>query len=822
MIQPNSKDSEHRLVIIGGVAGGASAAARARRLNEHAKITLIERGPDVSFANCGLPYYIGGEIQDRSRLAVQTPQSLMSMLNIEVLNLTEATEINREHKQVKVRYLESKDEDTLEYDTLILAPGAAPLRPPLPGVDHKLVYTLRNLQDMDRLKEKIETVDSIVIAGAGFIGLEVAEQLANLGKQVSVVELQSQILPQVDPEIARPAEERLTEEGVKLVLGDGISRFEDKEGSIITELASGKQIESGMVLLSIGVRPESQLAKEAGLEIGPRGHIVVDAYQQTSDPAIYAAGDAVQTIDAITGQPTAVPLGGPANRQGRTAADHIFMGDQALPYPGSLGTAIVRVFDTVIGITGFSEKRLKAAKMDYKTTTVTATDHAGYYPGAMQMTLKIAWNPNDGKLLGAQAVGVNGIDKRIDVIATALRAGMTIQDLCHLELAYAPPFGAAKDIVNIAGFSAMNLEDELYDAVYELPDAEAAQIVDVRPPELATMKPIEGSRNIPFAKLRDRLNELDREKPVVTVCALGKTSYFASRVLNQEGFKAQSLVGGMTVMPTKETKNDPTPMQTNDKPKIENQPSSISADSIVKLDATGLACPGPIMRVKQSVDQLEAGQVLEVSATDSGFMKDLPAYAKNAGLELLDISREAGVITGKVRKLATESVPATSDEASANNGTTLVVFSQDMDKALASLVIANGALAMGKEVTMFFTFWGLNVLRKESGATPKGKSFMDHMFGWMMPKGMGKLPLSNMHMGGMGTKMMKWRMASKNLPNVHGLMQSAREQGARMVACSMSMEAMGIRQEELLDDIEVGGVADFLDATNHSKANLFV
>lgn len=537
-----SKNPE-TLVIIGGVAGGASAAARARRHSERTHIIVIERGPDVSFANCGLPYHIGGEIAKRDELELQTPQSLRALLNLDVRTMTEAVAVDPGSKQVTVRSLEDGSETKLSYDKLVLAPGASPLRPPLEGIDSPKVLTLRNLQDMDRIMAMVAEVDHVAIIGAGFIGLEMAEQLQHIGKSVSVVELQPQVLPQLDPEIARPLENALRDKGVELILGDGIEGFEEDENGIAAKLKSGRRLETGLVVLSIGVRPENQLAKDAGLELGSRGHIAVDAYQRTSDPDIYAVGDACETADPILGQRTAIPLGGPANRQGRTAADHIFLGDGALPYPGSIGTSIVRVFDRAAGITGLSEARARAAGVPYQTVTVNGPSHASYFPGAKTITLKLVWSPEDGRVLGAQASGTDGVDKRLDVVATALRGKLTIDDFCHLELAYAPPFGSAKDVLNVAGFAACNIRDGYLLPVPDLASA-GAQVVDVRPAATAAKQPVPGARNIPLPQVRSRLDELDRSQPVYVICQMGKTSYFAARILANNGFEAHSILGG--------------------------------------------------------------------------------------------------------------------------------------------------------------------------------------------------------------------------------------------------------------------------------------
>ncbi len=534
------------LVVVGGVAAGASAAARARRLSEIASITLIERGPDVSFANCGLPYFVGGEIKQRDALAVQTPQTLKALLALDVRTSTEVTAIDRAAKLVHLRNLASGTTESLPYDKLVLAPGAVPVRPALPGIDDPRIFTLRSLQDMDRIKAAAAKAQRVAVIGAGFIGLEMAEQFVHLGKQVTLVELTEQVLPPLDRPMTRLLEDELRKHQVELVLGDRVAAFEAGD-PLICRLASGRAVTADLVVLSIGVRPDSALARDAGLALGNHGHIRVNGFMQTNDPDIYAAGDVVETEDFITGEPATVPLGGPANRQGRLIADHIFHPAETKSYQGALGTAIVRVFEVAAGLTGWTEKRLRAASRPYRTVTVNDNHHAGYFPGAKPLLVKLLWDPQNDRVLGAQVTGLAGVDKRLDVIATALAGSLTIDDLAQLELAYAPPFGAAKDIVNLAGFAACNVRDGLVVTTDALPDDSAVQIVDARPAPLVQSHPLPRNHviNIPLGQLRARLGELDRTRPVVTVCALGKTSYFAARILAQNGFQVSSLTGGI-------------------------------------------------------------------------------------------------------------------------------------------------------------------------------------------------------------------------------------------------------------------------------------
>lgn len=820
-------DKKIRLVIVGGVAAGAATAARSRRLNEEAEIIILEKGFDVSFANCGLPYYIGEEIKDRSRLSVQTPESLRALLNIDVRTRHEAISIDPVRKSIEVKDLENNLIYKLPYDKLVLAPGASPLRPSIPGIDDHRVLTLRNLKDMDRIKELSNSSSKILVVGAGFIGLEMVEAFRKLDKEVTLVELQDQVLPQMDREMTQGITRSLKENNVELILGDGISSFKSSKEFITAILASGKTVDAELVILSIGVRPDSDLASKAGLKLGERGSIVTDEFMMTSYPDIYAAGDVVETRDRVFSKPINVALGGPANRQGRTIADHIFMNSKALPYPGSLGTAIVRVFDEVAALTGWTEKRLKQFKIPYRTTTVTDFQHAQYYPGALPITLKILWSEEDLRILGAQCFGIDGVDKRIDLISTAITGRLTIKDLAHLELSYAPPFGSAKDLVNIAGFSALNLSNDLLDPVYEMPNDPSIEILDPRPKAKADISPLKGACCVPLSTLRDRLNELDKSKEYLTVCDLGKMSYFAARILKQAGFKVKSLSGGIKALENYKSSVE-IELEKQSKSSFKENLKNLSSNSspkIIKLDATGISCPGPIMRIREEADKLMVGEHLEIKASDPGFKNDIAAFSKMNGFELISLHSQKGIHTALIKKLGSPTNASLDQGFSINQlksgGATLACFSSDMDKVMACLTIANGAAAMGNPVTIFFTFWGLNALRK-SNYSPKGKGLMDTMFGLMMPKGLKELTLSRMNFGGAGTKMMKWRMSSKKLPTVDSLMEDALKNKVRLVACSMSMEAMGISADELLDGVEIGGAAEFVSEAQQSSMSLFI
>jgi NADPH-dependent 2,4-dienoyl-CoA reductase/sulfur reductase-like enzyme/rhodanese-related sulfurtransferase len=537
-----------KLLIVGGVAGGASAAARARRLSEDARIVLFERGPDVSFANCGLPYYIGGEITERDKLLIVTPERLQTRYKLDVRTRMSVEAIDRSAKKVRVRDLVSGREYEESYDKLILAPGAAPIRPPLPGIDLPSIFSLRNLQDVDRIKARIDQgVKQAVVIGAGFIGLELVENFVRQGIATTVVELQDQVLPPFDKEMTTPIAQELASKGVSLLLGQSAEAFVQGPDGLTVRLKSGQRLPAQLVVLGVGVRPENKLAVDAGLAVGPRGGVRVNENLQTSDPDIYAVGDAIEVKDFVTGEPTQVPLAGPANRQGRIAADHIFGRD--VRYRGTQGTAIVRVFERTAAMTGASEKVLRRAKRPYRKVYVHPTNHAGYYPGAEAMTLKLVFDPQGGKLLGAQAVGGAGVDKRIDVLAVAIQASMTVFDLEEMELAYSPQYGSAKDPINMAGFVAGGLlrgdhPQVDIEAVLAAPPGEHPFLVDVRTPQEFAAGHVPDAVNIPVDDLRSRLAELPRDRDIAAYCQVGQRGYLATRILIQAGFQAANIGGG--------------------------------------------------------------------------------------------------------------------------------------------------------------------------------------------------------------------------------------------------------------------------------------
>jgi NADPH-dependent 2,4-dienoyl-CoA reductase/sulfur reductase-like enzyme/peroxiredoxin family protein/rhodanese-related sulfurtransferase/TusA-related sulfurtransferase len=811
--------------VVGGVAAGASVAARARRLEENMEIVILERSAYVSFANCGLPYHIGGVIEDRAKLLLQTPQSLKALLDLDVRTGHEVLAIDRTSHCVRVREIATGREYEERYDKLALCPGAQPLRPDLQGLDHPKIFVLRNMEDMDAIKKPVDDgLKAAVIIGAGYIGVEMAENLRHRGVEVDLVEMVDQILPPLDREMVAPVEEHMRRHGVRLHLGTAAAAFHDAQGRVVVELKNGKRLEADMVILSAGVRPDVRLAREAGLELGPRGGIRVDPHMRTSDSDIFAAGDAVEVAHTVMPDAWLIPLAGPANRQGRVAAENICGRNTA--YDSTQGTSIVKVFDMTAGGTGATEKNLLRAKRPYRKAYLHPSGHAGYYPGTAAMAVKVLFDPGDGRLLGAQVAGFDGVDKRIDVFAMAVRAGLTVYDLEGQELAYAPPFGSAKDPVNMAGFVAANIlrGDVLTWYAEEFPEkTENAMIIDVRSPLEFEAGHIPGALNIPLGDLRARIKELPADGPLRLYCKVGFRSYLACRMLVQRGFKdAASLSGGITTFQAWHRSEREEALPPPFLAYAEEQMAARAAPSgrVVEVDCTGLQCPGPIMRLKKEMESLAVGDEIVVRASDQGFFTDAPAWSLSQGHGVVEVAQKGAVVEARIRKGIKATPPPTVAGARPNKKT-FVVFSGDLDRVLAAFIIANGALAMGSEVTMFFTFWGLNALRK-STPPPVEKGLMDRMFGMMMPRGANRLKLSNMNMGGMGTAMMKKVMQDKNVQSLPTLMDAAQKGGVRIIACTMSMEIMGIRREELLDGVELGGVAMFLGEADRSGATLFI
>ncbi|MBR0081764.1 MAG: FAD-dependent oxidoreductase [Clostridia bacterium] len=817
---------QRKTVIIGGVAGGASCAARLRRLDADREIVILERGAYISYANCGLPYHVGDVIKNRGALLLMTPERMWERFRIDVRVQNEVTEIDREKKTVTVRKTETGEVYEQPYDDLVIATGSSPLRPRIPGIDNPKIRTLWTVPDTDEIRSMVQsgTIKTAAVIGGGFIGLEMAENLRHAGLEVSLIEALDQVMAPVDFELAQMLHENIRSHGVKLYLSDGVDSFAEQGEQVLVKLKSGTEVTADMVILSIGVRANNALAKEAGLKLNERGGIIVDEHMRTEDPSIYAVGDVIEVEDFVFKGRTMVPLAGPANKQGRIVADVLAGRDSA--YKGTQGSSVAKVFDLTVASTGANEKTLKKRGMekgkDYESLIITQNSHAGYYPGATPMTLKILFAPDTGRIFGAQIVGREGVDKRIDTIGVAMRLNGTVSDLKDLELAYAPPYSSAKDPVNMAGYVAENIRTGLvkiapYDAPATDPDA---VLLDVREEAEVMAFAVPNAVNIPLGKLRERLSELDPEKRIIVFCGIGVRAYTGARILNQNGFNnVEVYPGGVRMYQANYPEPEEEPIA-DTKKEVPMEQATVT--NKITLNCCGMQCPGPIMEVFKSVKDMKDGELLEVSASDPGFAKDIVSWCKRTGNTLVSNEERDGAYVATIRRGT--NAPAVQKTASVEalpKGKTIIVFDGDMDKVLASFVIANGALAMGRPVTMFFTFWGLTALRKTE-KVPVKKNFIEKMFGVMLPKGAGKLKLSKMNMGGMGTAMMKGIMKDKNIDSLETMMKKAMESGVKIIACSMSMDVMGIRPEELIDGVEIGGVGTYLGDAEESDVNLFI
>ncbi|HAU36104.1 MAG TPA: pyridine nucleotide-disulfide oxidoreductase, partial [Phycisphaerales bacterium] len=692
-----------RIVIVGGVAGGASCAARARRLSEDAEIVLLERGEHISFANCGMPYHIGGVIAKRDRLLVQTPDGMRKRYRIDVRTRHEAVAIDREAREVRVRNLSDGKEFALPYDVLVLSPGAEPVRPGFPGADSAKVFTLRSLSDMDAIKRAVDAAapGRAVVVGGGYIGLEMAEALRHRGVEVTLVELAGQVFIAADAEMVAPVHQQLRLHGVDLRLDTSVTAIREAGAGLDVVLSTGETVACGMAILSVGVRPEVKLAREAGLEIGATGGIVVDEHMRTSDPSVFAVGDAVEVTHLVSGQAALIPLAGPANRQGRIAADNIL--GRPSEYRRTQGTAICKVFDLAIGMTGLSEKELRRLGRRCEKVFVHPASHAGYYPGAVQISLKLLFDPDDGRILGAQCVGATGVDKRIDVLAVAIRAGLTVRDLKDLELSYAPPYGSAKDAVNYAGFVASNVLDgdaaicHVADVLHPRDDQ---LLLDVRTPDEVEAGTIPGAKNIPIDELRDRLGELPRGREILIFCQVGLRGYVACRILTQNGFACRNLTGGYKTYKDvvgMEPKGPLAPLReltedTGEKaPLPPKAPAAGELAVACEIDARALQCPGPILRLKSEMETLADGQAVRIVAADPGFPADVAGWCASTGNVLADVTSDGGAFRATIVKRQAAAPAPLPCGADAAKHKSIVVFSGDFDKAMAAFIIANGA-----------------------------------------------------------------------------------------------------------------------------------
>lgn len=824
-----------KIVIVGGVAGGASAAARLRRLNEKDEIILFEKDEFTSFANCGLPYYIGNVITDRDKLIVQSVNAMKDRFAIDVRNFSEVVSFDVARKVVQVENKVTKEIYEETYDVLLLSPGASPIVPPFEGIkEATTIFTLRNIADTDAIYNYIEEKKpkNAIVVGGGFIGIEMAENLVERQIDVTLIEKMPQVLAPLDFEMAQKVHEIVSQHGVGLRLNQGVKAFKNEGHTVVLE--NGEELACDLVILAIGVKPNSNVASSANCLLGPRGHIVVDEQlrMKTIEGEVlqdhYAIGDVIEVNDFVTNTPTAIPLAWPANRQGRIVAD-IIHGD-SVTYKGSQGSAVLKVFDTCVATTGNNERTLSHKGFPHDSVIVVRGNHAGYYPNAQNITLKVIFDPETRRVLGAQAVGpLDGTEKRIDVLATVIRFKGRIDDLPDLELCYAPPFSSAKDPVNIAGYVAQNVANKKYKTIkvnqVEEVQKNDAYFLDVRTPLEFELGHIEGAINIEIDQLRNKIMDLPQSKdtPIYINCAVGLRGYLAIEVLKDYGYtNLYNLSGGYGMYESYHYSSKVVPLVRKVEKVNEEQHEMVQpthSKQTKRVDAVGLQCPGPLMVTYNAIQTIAVGDVLEVVATDYGFTVDAKKWAETNGHKLLDIVKDGSTYHVMIQK-GNKEVKENAVGKDLDNAT-IVLFSGELDKAIAAMIIALGAAAQGKKVTIFFTFWGLNLLRKQGKVQVK-KTPIEKMFGVMMPKGPKKMPLSSMNMMGMGAKMIKGIMKNKNVDQLEVMMQKAQDVGVNFMACTMSMDLMGIKEEELMDGISYGGVASYIGENDNATTTLFI
>ena len=807
-----------KVLIVGGVAGGASTATRLRRLDENLEIIIFEKGEYVSFANCGLPYHIGEVIENRESLLVQTPESLKARFNLDVRVNSEVIEVNGEDKKVKVK-TKNGEEYEENFDFLVLSPGAKPLFPSIKGIESNKIFTLRNINDMDKIKAEIKNsnIKKATVVGGGYVGVETAENLKHLGIDTTLIEAAPHILAPFDSEISNILEFELVNNGLKLMTSEKVVEFLEAENEIIIKLESGKTVTTDIVILSIGVSPDTKFLQNSGINLGEKGHILVNENLETNLKGVYALGDSILVKNYLTNQDVAIPLAGPANRQGRIVAGNIVGRNEK--YKGSLGTAIIKIFELTAASTGLNERTLKQLNIPYEKIYLHPNNHAAYYPGASPISIKALYNKENKQILGAQALGISGVDKFIDVIATSIKFKATIDDLSELELAYAPPFLSAKSPANMLGFIGQNIEDGLLEQVFmeDLKNYNEKEniILDVREELELIGGKFDNSINIPLSELRKRYNELPKDKEIWTYCAVGLRGYIASRFLSQKGYKVKNLAGGIksrekVILKAKEEEN------------LNKESNSNIGKEEDYLDLSGLSCPGPLVKIKEKIDKLQENEELKVKVSDPGFYNDIQAWSKVTKNTLLSLDKKDGLTYATLQKRKTSKVIEKNHEnviIEDKSNMTMVVFSGDLDKAIAAFIIANGALTMGKKVTMFFTFWGLSILKKKNLSK---KNFIEKMFAMMLPKNSKDLPVSKMNFFGIGAKMIRSVMKKKNIMSLEELIKKAIDSGVNITACTMSMDVMGINKEELIDGINYGGVGQYLGEAEKSNNNLFI
>jgi len=804
-----------KIVIIGGVAGGAAALTRLRKLDENNEILMIEKSGYVSFANCGLPYYIGDIIKDKEKLLIATAKFFKERFNADVKINTEVINIDKEKKELTLLNLLDNTQIIESYDKLILSLGAIPFVPPLDlePVKNK-TFDLRNIEDMDSIKDFINKnkVQNAVVIGGGFIGLEVAENLNHLGIDTSIVELLNQISPVIDYDLATIIHQNIKDNGVNLYLESQVINFDNCKVQV-KHKENIHSLEADLIIMSIGIRPNTILLKDVvDLE---RGYVVVDEYLNTSQEDIYAIGDCIAIKNHFTDQISPIPLAWHASMQGRIIADNIIK-DKKRKYSKAFGSAVLKIFDYDVASTGLNKRALLLNKIESQDVTIIRPNHASYYPGSSDLILKIHFN-REGKILGAQALG-KGVDKRIDVIATAIKGNLNIYDLQELQLVYAPPFSSSKDPVNIAGYVAENILENMYESINVIEFKEYQEkgykILDIRTEVEFNSSHIEGAIHIELDKLRDQLDKLNKNDKYIVYCRVGARGYIASRILTQNNIDNVNLSGGYTLYKHYYQEQN----SSFEIKKKTNLNQTVKIDHYI--DAKGMQCPGPLIQISKKLQEIKINETVQIEVSDIGFENDVKGYSKNSNNKIISIKKENKTLKVVLQKGNNE-VNTDTNNISNKDYQTIVMFSYDLDKAIAGFIIANGALAMGKKVSLFFTFWGLNILRKENTKV-KDKDLISKMFSFMMPKGTAKLPISNMNMAGLGAKMIDGIMKKKNVMPLSELIDTFKNNGGKIIACTMSMDIMGLTEEELIDGIEYAGVGAYLSDANLAFSNLFI
>lgn len=792
-----------KIVIVGGVAGGATLAARLRRNSEASEIIMFEKDEYIAFANCGLPYYIGDVIKDREKLFVQTVEGLSKRYNLDIRNNSQVVKIDEKNKLVEVNnngriYTES-------YDKLVLSPGASPINP---GFDAPNLFTLRNIPDTDKIKNYVTNnkVKNAVVIGGGFIGVEMAENLNHLGIKVTLVDNSNHILKILDHEMASIVELNLKNSGINVVLNQTVNSVSETE----VILKNNEIIKTDMTILAIGVKPQVELAKGTNIELTPSGAFKVNSQFETSVKDIYAIGDAIETNSPIINKDMYIALAWPANRQGRILADIIHGSD--VEYSGTIGSSVLKVNDLTVATTGLNEEYLNSLNIKNETLIIHRASHASYYPGSSTLTLKLVFDPISKKIFGAQAIGLSGVEKRIDMIATAIKANLTVEALQEIEVCYAPPFNSAKDPVNIAGYVASNIMEKKTKMVSYKEINNFNYVIDVRSKEEHEFGNIQGSLNYELDTLREEKHDIKKDAKILLYCQVGMRGYLAEQILKSQGYTNVSNLSGGYSTYNYVVKN-------NEAIKLEH--INLVKEHTIKhiVDARALQCPGPITATYNKINEISNGEKIEVLVTDVGFCQDIEAWCNKCGHVLESIEKKDGYISAIITKENSSACELKS--VNNNDNGTIVLFSGDMDKALGAMIIAQGAQVMGKEMTVFCTFWGLNVLRKDYHVKVE-KTLFEKMFGFMMPRGAKKASISQMNMMGMGTKMIKGRMKSKNVDQLPEMILNAQKSGVKFIACTMSMDLMGIKEEELIDGVELAGVAKYVGESNGADLTLFI